>query len=334
MMAHVRLRPFLFLLLIGCVSGLSLQVQAQRRSAVATLAAAVSQATENPELTGDAAEQAGRFQTAFFAYLNAFQSLTDPRLPSDDQRLREKIIKVVQKMEIKPLVPQSARTHLEKADSLLKAESVLGSGGAATQQAAAAELRQAVLIAPWWPDATFRLATVLQKLQRLDEALLNLSLYKLADPAGYLASAEKANPPKVEPPSSTQLVAPAEKREPLAGMIHVYRPGKFQGSAARAKVECNGQKTAELQNDRFVILTAMPGTHALKIGGREFTLEVEGGHEYYFRTSSGMRGWTVRGASPEEARAEMQERSLRPGDANRIYSTECRASLGAVRQSR
>ncbi len=129
------------------------------------------------EATGLAAEKSGRYYEAFTAYLNAFQALPDPAPAGDDHRLRERIIEVVARLETRPAIPQEASDHLAKATQLLEAEALFGGAGTASSAAAAAELRQAIRFAPWWPDATFKLAGLLQKLQRLDEAL---SLYYAA----------------------------------------------------------------------------------------------------------------------------------------------------------
>ena len=167
-------------------------------------------------------------------YLFAFQALPEPPVPADDQRLREKIIGAVQKLNVKPMIPRTARAHLTKAADLLSAEAILGGAtSVAAQQAAVAELRQAIRIAPWWTDATFQLATVLQKLQRVDEALLNLNLYKLADPAGYTAAANRAIPTK----AGTASIDP-EPRAVAPAVIYVYFPHAARAMGVKPKLSC------------------------------------------------------------------------------------------------
>jgi tetratricopeptide (TPR) repeat protein len=308
-------------------------VHAQELSAAGTR----RPSAETAERTGDAAEQAGRFQTAFSAYLNAFQSLAEPPAPGDDQRLREKIIKVVQKLEIKPVVPQTAREHLEKAESLVAAETILGgSGDTASQEAAAGELRQAVRIAPWSPDASLRLATVLQRLRRFDEALLNLNLYKLADPAGYAATIARATPGTAARP----LDAPAPPAASSLGpaLIYVYWPKQNRGNDPQ-KVRCNDRHVADLQHTRFVVLKAAAGTHILTFRDRDVTALVEAGREYHYRAS--LEGhWeisqkaVIRLMSADVAKAEMREQDIRASDPKRTFTTECIPIAATGRQSR
>jgi tetratricopeptide (TPR) repeat protein len=285
-------------------------------------------AASDPEAAGQAAEQAGRFQEAFLAYLKAFQSLPEPPTRADDQRLRERIITVVRKIQTRPVVPQEARAHLTRAEGLVAADAVLGgSGGPAVQKAAAAELRQAVRIAPWWPDATFSLATVLQKLQQFDEALLNLNLYRLADPEAYAATVARATPRSV---TEQPLAPPVVPKPVVPAVIYVYWPEQARGGG-RQKVLCNERQVADLQNNRFVVLKAAAGTHNLTFRDRDVTAVVEAGREYHFRAS--IEGHTVFSLGPEirlmsadVARAEMREQEMTPNDARRTFSTDCVAT--------
>ena len=50
--------------------------------------AAQGNASADFEKTGQAAQQEGRFQDAFIAYLSAYQALPDPPSAEDDRRLR------------------------------------------------------------------------------------------------------------------------------------------------------------------------------------------------------------------------------------------------------
>jgi tetratricopeptide (TPR) repeat protein len=283
----------------------------------------------DPEAAGEAADRAGRFQQAFLAYLNAFQSLPDPPAPADDRRLREKIITVVRKLPTRLIVPPEATEHLKKANDLLNAEAVLGES-AATQQTAAVELRQAVRVAPWWPDPTFQLATVLQKLQRVDEALLNLNLYKLADPAGYIAAANRANPKKVD----TANTDPEPK--PIApAVIYVYFPHASRAMGVQPKVLCDGQRVADLANGRFIILKPPPGFHNFEFKGQKAAATFEGGREHYIRV--GIEGYpahfALRITNPDQAAAEMREKQVAPNDPERTFSTDCKAAAAMPKRS-
>ena len=283
-------------------------------------------ANKDPEAAGDAAGQSGRFQEALVAYLRAFQALPDPPPAAADQRLREKVIKVVQKLTAMPVVPQAARDHLRKAQDLADAETILGgSSGTASQQAI--ELRHAIRIAPWWPDPTIRLATVLQKLQRVDEALLNLNLYRLADPDGYAAMVGRTAPKTV-----ADTRAPAAIPAPVGpAVIYVYWPEQQRGGG-RQKLLCNEHKVADLQNNRFVTLKAGTGSHNLTFRNKDVTAVVEAGREYYYRAS--IEGQLVahielRQMSADAAKAEMREQQMTVNDTKRTFGTECLAAAPA-----
>ena len=292
---------------------------------------AKSPAPANPEAAGQAAEQAGEFQRAFLSYLSAYQSLPNPAPVNDDRRLRERIIGAVQKLATAPIVPREAIEHARKADQLIEAEALLGGSAGASSQSAVVELQQAVRIAPWWPDATFKLATTLQKLQRVDEALLNLNLYKLADPQGY-AAALAAKSPAARVPSAAAAAPPAAASAvPVApkqgtATITVYRSWNYISSSARVNIDCNGQRIAELQNSRVVTFKVPAGKHTLKFrGDDEIQLEVEAGREYYFRSSVGGMNFNTRAVAVDEAKAYLKEKTPKPNDKKRTMTTECKA---------
>jgi tetratricopeptide (TPR) repeat protein len=292
---------------------------------------------ENPEAAGEAAERAGRFPEAFLAYVKAFQSLPPSSPAAAGRRVQEKIIALVVKLETKPPVPPEARDHLAKAQSLTEAEAILGGPGGAASQRAEAELREAIRFAPWWPDALLRLATVQQKLQRVDEALSNLDLYRLADPAGYAATVKRVLPP-AEPekasapaPAVTPAVAPAVTAIGPA-IIYLYYVHTMSSSGSKPKVLCDGQRVGDLENGRFIKLTAPAGSHTIKIG-QTVSGVFTAGEEHYVRVSM----WpypahvTARFATPDEARAEMQSGNIVANDPSRTFTATCAAATSGAR---
>ena len=271
----------------------------------------------DPEAAGTAAEQMGRPQEALLAYVKAYQALPDPAPATDDRRLREKIIKMAHEPGVAPAVPDDARAHQARAQDLLDAEAILGGAAGVASQQAAAALRQAIRLAPWWPDVTFQLATVLQRLNRGDEALINLGLYRLADPDGYAARAGRAATGAT--PVAAKAVGPAT--------IYVYWPEQQRGGG-RQKVHCNGKRVAELQNNRYVVLTAAAGTHDLAFREKHVTAVVEGGREYHYRVSIEGQwrfamGEQIRLTTPAAATIEMREQGMALNDARRTRGTEC-----------
>ena len=289
-------------------------------AAVALFADARRPLPAGPEAAGQVAEETGRFQQAFVSYLNAYQALPDPPPAADDRRLREKIIRVVQRLDITPAIPPAAREHATKADALLEAEAVLGGpSGMGTAQASAMELSKAIRLAPWWSEATFKLATQLQRLQRFDEALLNLNLYRLADPKGY-GAARDATPGMAVPAAAGPAV------------VQIYWPPQRSGGG-KPKVRCDGHHVADLQNKRFIFLNIPAGSHSIGFHNQSFQFVFEAGRKYFLRASA--EGFPpkalVRMASADEATAEIQQEKLTGSDPRRVYSTECTAPAGRPR---
>ncbi len=145
-------------------------------------------------------------------------------------------------------------------------------------------------------------------------------MYRLADPAGYAASVEKANP---RAPAAS--VAPAAPAAPAAvGTVVVYRPSMFVGSAARAKVECNGVRMADLQNGRVVRFTVPVGDQELKFHNKEVPVKIEAGQTYYYRLAPAMMGMSLKTPTAAEAAAEFKEEKVKDNDAKRTMSSECK----------
>lgn len=276
----------------------------------------------SPEIAAAVAEQTWNYRDAFAGYVAVYQDLPDPAPLEDDRRLREKIIALARRLDPPPAIPQDARTHYSKAEQLLAAQAVLGSAGSASLEAAAGELQRAIRAAPWWGEAAWKLATVLQQLQRVDAALLNLNMYRLADPGGYaraMASSAVEKPPVARPE-----VAPAP---PRTASVYVYWPPQQRVTGA-PKVYCNGILVAELQKGRFIALAVRGGTHTIKLSKDE-TYSFEPGERYYLRASrEGLFRWapfTVRLVDPAVAEAELREMSVAPNDPGHTYTQQCPA---------
>lgn len=290
--------------------------------AVVALFADARHPASNPEAAGDAAVQGGRLQRAVLSYLTAYHALPDPPPAADDRRLREKIIKVVAQLGTAPLVPPDARARVAKADQLLGAEAILGSSAGSSSQAAAAELRRAVRAAPWWAEATFKLATVLQTLQQPEEALLNLNLYRLADPDGYAAMIARTTAANPSEPVA-RLVVP---KTIGPAVVYVYWPPQKMGGG-HAKVYCDANRVADLNSRHYVRLSVPAGMHTLKFHNTSLPVSVDGGHTYYMRAS--VEGFIPRIAlrliAPEEAIAEMKTTNVELNDPRKTYSAGCSA---------
>ena len=141
--------------------------------------------TSNEELLGQQAEQAGRPREALTHYVAALQSAPDGS--AADQRLREGIIALVQKLTPPPAVPDDATRYM-------------GRGRAATEIAqnpddfkkAAVEFQNALKAAPWLASGYFNLSVVQDKAGQYTEAIRSFKLYLLAAPSAPDAQDVKA----------------------------------------------------------------------------------------------------------------------------------------------
>lgn len=128
------------------------------------------------ETLGRQAEQAGRLREALTHYTAALQNAPDGG--ETDQRLREKIIAVVQKIKPAPTVPEEARRHFVTGNTFVKnAKSASDYGDAAR------EYRQALLQAPWFADAYNNLGIALEASGDYTGAKRMLRLYLESKPS-------------------------------------------------------------------------------------------------------------------------------------------------------
>lgn len=127
---------------------------------------------ENHEDQGQAAEEKGQLREALKHYISALQLGH-----GEERRLREKIIKLVQRLDPPPAVPGEA----EKCMAYGKV-AVRRAQSQADYERAAQEFQKAVNIAPWLAEAYFNLAIVQEKAYQYDAAIRNLNFYLLAKP--------------------------------------------------------------------------------------------------------------------------------------------------------
>ncbi len=125
------------------------------------------------EIMGQEAEDEGRLREALKYYMSALESTSE----ESSSGLREKIIKLVQKIQPPPAVPEEARRHLARGRAAVKA--------AKDEQGfmrAAEEFKKALRSAPWLSEGYYNLGVVLDKAAQYDEAILNLKLYLVSSP--------------------------------------------------------------------------------------------------------------------------------------------------------
>lgn len=133
-------------------------------------------AQSSREAEGKAAEQAGRLREALTHYVAALQSVSEGS--ADDQRLRETIIKLVQKLSPPPAVPEEARRYSVRGQIAIKEAK-----SPADFDEAAKEFGKALRVAPWWADGYVNHGVALEKAGKYTEAIHSLKFYLLAAPA-------------------------------------------------------------------------------------------------------------------------------------------------------
>ena len=110
----------------------------------------------------------------------------------DDQALRERIIRLERTLTPSAVVPQEAKRFLSRATIFhQEANDIRGHDPLAMSAYAFAitAYKEALLIAPWWPEAYYGLGASLQESGRFDEAAAALNLFMLTRPDAAGASA-------------------------------------------------------------------------------------------------------------------------------------------------
>jgi tetratricopeptide (TPR) repeat protein len=133
------------------------------------------------ETAGDEAFQQGDLGKALYNYQEVLKDIR--RYVEQDERVRQSVIKVVRAMPMPPLLPE------ETLRSMARGEMKVKMGGAGSYKAAAAEMEQAVLVAPWFADGYFNLGIVQEKANMFAQAIQNFRLYLLAAPGSPNAKA-------------------------------------------------------------------------------------------------------------------------------------------------
>jgi hypothetical protein len=142
---------------------------------VFVLSAASSWGQSSEESAAKAAEQTGKLREALTNYVAALQKT--PEGSADDQRLRETIIKLVQKLSPPPAVPEEARRFSVRGQVWVKEAK-----SPSDFDEAAKEFGKALRVAPWWADGYINQGVALEKARKFSDAARALKLYLLAAP--------------------------------------------------------------------------------------------------------------------------------------------------------
>ena len=128
------------------------------------------------EAAGDAAAAAGSLYNALQDYEAALRALPSFGTPQKvEQPLREKIIRLVLRMNPPPAIPQEAMRHAAYAETALEEAKSEGDLYSSVR-----EWGQALRAAPWWADAYYNFGLVLEKLGEPGRAAEELQYYLLA----------------------------------------------------------------------------------------------------------------------------------------------------------
>lgn len=135
-------------------------------------------ALETAKSAAEAAEASGQARQAVQQYVQALQGLPNTVSLDIDQDLRQRIIKLVLNLSPPPALPEDARRHAAFAVTALG----LAEKDPAQLDSAINEWEQTLRLAPWWAEAYFNSALVLEKARRYTESLRYFKLYLLAAP--------------------------------------------------------------------------------------------------------------------------------------------------------
>ncbi len=137
--------------------------------------------------------------------------------------LREKIIRLVATMNPKPEIPEEARRHFVKANTLMK-----DAKAPSDYDAVMKEYNQAIILAPWWPDVIYNAAMAREAQGRYQSAIGGLKWFLLTKPSETEARAaqdriyaleaklEKAEKDKVEQQKRDQEASAEQQRREQA----------------------------------------------------------------------------------------------------------------------
>lgn len=127
-------------------------------------------------------EEAGNYREALNYYVSALQKT--PEGSSKDSELREKIIKLSQKIQPPPALTEDAKRHMARGQGAIKAAKSQEDWADAVK-----EYEKAVYFAPWYADAYYNLGVARDKAGQFDGAIWALKMYLLVKP--YAEDAEQ-----------------------------------------------------------------------------------------------------------------------------------------------
>ena len=177
----------------------------------------------NEQALGRQAEQAGKLRQALNHYVAALQSATEGS--SKDLELREKVIRLAQKIQPSPEVPEEAERYFARGEAAV--ETALDKQGYVR---AADEFRKVLNIAPWVANGYFNLGVVLDKAGKYDEAINNLNFYLITVPDSrdakkliYKIKYKKEEAARVKAEEKEKITKEESRKNILQALVGVWR---------------------------------------------------------------------------------------------------------------
>ena len=137
------------------------------------------------------AETEGKLRAALTHYVSALQSV--PEGNAKDRELREKIIRLSQKLQPLPAVPEEAERHMLRGEAAIE----MAKDNAGFQKAAK-EFKAALRFAPWMAEGYFNLFVAQENAEDYSSALRNARFYLQAAPGAPDADAVRKQIVKLE----------------------------------------------------------------------------------------------------------------------------------------
>jgi len=172
--------------------------------------------------------------------------------PREDVNIRVEIIKYVQKMKVKPALPDGLDQAMGKAKYIMNN----GEGQEAFAKAANA-YREASLLAPWVADIYYNMGTLREKAGQTSNALIDYSLYLLARPNAPDKKAIKEKIGAMEYASQTTF---KDILSPGHGLMVLIPAGEFTMGSPVSTGGMNEQPQHTVYLDAFY-MDKKPVTH-------------------------------------------------------------------------
>jgi tetratricopeptide (TPR) repeat protein len=170
------------------------------------------------------------------------QYIADLQRNPNNIALREKIIKLVLEMIPAPAIPEEAEKAFVKGAMFLEKAK-----DSTALELSISSFKQALLIAPWWPDAYYNLGIVLESAGRYDESIQNIKYYLLTNPSE--TDAKKAQRKIVEIEAEKELAQAEETAKKRAEEEKKAKEPHFEGTWEQQWA--NGKEQFKISRDSF-----------------------------------------------------------------------------------